>query len=57
MDQINNDPYQLHKKDRTIKIKSKALKQLKVLKDSKFIDNKLYYYLKLTDSPAIRFYG
>ena len=34
-----------------------ALKQLKVLKDSKFIDNKLYYYLKPTDSPALRFYG
>ena len=29
---------------------------LKVLKDNEFIDNKLYYYLKLTDSPAPRFY-
>ena len=33
------------------------MKQLKVLKDNKFIDNKLYYYLKHTDSPAPRFYG
>ena len=33
------------------------MKQLKVLKDSEFIDNKLYYYLKPTDSPAPRFYG
>ena len=33
------------------------MKQLKVLKDNKFIDNKLYYYLKPTDSPAPRFYG
>ena len=33
------------------------MKQLKVLKDNEFIDNKLYYYLKPTDSPAPRFYG
>ena len=33
------------------------MKQLKVLKDNNFIDNKLYYYLKSTDSPAARFYG
>ena len=33
------------------------MKQLKVLKDNKFIDNKLYYCLKPIDSPATRFYG
>ena len=33
------------------------MKQLKVLKDNEFIDNKLYYYPKPTDSPAPRFYG
>ena len=32
------------------------MKQLKVLKDNKFIDNRLYD-LKATDSPAPRFYG
>ena len=57
MDHINNGPYQLLKKDPTTKIKAKTLKQLKVLKDNEFIDNKLYYYLKPTDSPAPRFYG
>ena len=57
MDHINNGPYQLLKKDPTTKIKTKTLKQLKVLKDNEFIDNKLYYYLKPTDSPASRFYG
>ena len=56
MDHINNGPYQLLKKDPTTKIKTKTLKQLKVLKDNEFIDNKLYYYLKPTDSPAPRFY-
>ena len=30
---IKNGPYQLHKKDSTTKIKTKTLKQLKVLKD------------------------
>ena len=30
---------------------------MKVLKDNKFIDNKLYYYPKPTDSPMPRFYG
>lgn len=36
-----------------LQIKAKTLKQLKVLKDSKFIDNKLYYYyVKATNSPA-----
>ena len=57
MDHINNGPYQLLKKDLTTKTKKKTLKQLKVLKDNEFIDNKLYYYLKPTDSPAPRFYG
>ena len=57
MDHANNDPYQLLKKDPTTKIKTKILKQLKVLKTNKFIDNKLYYYLKHTASPAPRFYG
>ena len=57
MDHINNGPYELLKKDLTTKIKTKALKQLKVLKDNEFVDNKLYYYLKPTDSPAPRFYG
>ena len=47
MDHINNGPYQLLKKDPTTKIKTKTLKQLKVL----------YYYLKPTDSPMPRFYG
>ena len=53
MDHINNGPYQ----DPTTKIKTKTLKQLKFLKDNEFIDNKLYYYLKPTDSPVPRFYG
>ena len=57
MNHINNGPYQLLKKDPTTKIKAKTLKQLKALKDNEFIDNKLYYYLKPTDSPAPRFYG
>ena len=57
MDHINNGPYQLLKKDPTAKIKAKALKQLKTLRYNKFIDNKFYYYLKSTDSPAPRFYG
>ena len=54
---MNNGPYHLLKKDPTTKSKAKTLKQLKVLKDNQFIDNKLYYYLKPTDSPASRFYG
>ena len=56
MDHINNGPYQLLKKDPTTKIKTKTLKQLKLLKDNEFIDTKLYYYLKPTNSPAPRFY-
>ena len=57
MDHINNGPYQFLKKDPTCKIKPKTLKQLTVLKDNEFIDNKLYYYLKPTDSPVPRLYG
>ena len=45
MDHKNNGPYQLLKKDPTTKIKTKTLKQLKVLKDSEFIDNNLHHYL------------
>ena len=47
----------LLKKDPSTKTKTKTLKHLKVLKDNEFIDNKLNYYLKSTDSPAPRFYG
>ena len=41
----------------TTKINSKTLRELKVLKDKKFIVSKLYYYLKPTDSPVPRFHG
>ena len=51
MNHINNESYELLKENPTPKIKAKILKQVKVLKDE-FIDNKLYYCLKLTDSPA-----
>ena len=57
MDHINNGLYQSHKKDPTKKIKTKTLKQLKVLKDNEFVDNKLFRYLKPTNSPVPRFYG
>ena len=57
MDHIKNGPYQLLKKDPTAKIKAKKLKQWKALKDNEFIDNKLCYYVKRTNSPAPRFYG
>ena len=40
MDHINNGPYQLLEKGLTTKIKTKTLKQLKVLKDNEFINNK-----------------
>ena len=53
IDHINNSPYQLI----LLPINAKALKQLKDLKKNEFIDNKLYYCLKPTDSPAPRFYG
>ena len=56
MDHINNGRYQLLKKDPTTKIKGKTLKQLKALKDNEFIDNKLYYHVKPTDSPMPRLY-
>ena len=57
MDHINNGPYQLFKKAPNTKIKANTLKQLKVLKDNEFINNKLYYYLKTTYSPVSRLYG
>ena len=57
LDHINNSPYQLLEEDPTTKIKAKTLKQLKVLKDNEFIDTKIYYYIKSTDSPAPRLYG
>ena len=57
MDYINNGPYQLLKKDLNTKIKANTLKQLKVLKYNEFIHNKLYHYLKPTDSHAPSFYG
>ena len=57
MDHINNGPYQLLKKDPTTKIKTKTLKQLKVINENQIINNKLYYYLKPTDSSASRLYG
>ena len=41
MDHINNGSCQLLKKDPATKLKAKALKELKVLKDNGFIDNKL----------------
>ena len=41
MDHINNGPCQLLKKDPATKLKAKGLKELKVLKDNGFIDNKL----------------
>ena len=47
---------QLLEKDPTRRIKSNALKQLKFLKDKKFIDNKSYWYLRSRDSFAPRFY-
>ena len=56
MDHRNNGPYQLLKKDPTTKIKTKTLKQLKVLNDNEFIDNKLYYYLKPNDLHMPRFF-
>ena len=57
MHHINNGPYQFLKKVPTTNIKAKTFKQLKALKDNDFIDNKFYYYLKPTDSPAPRLYG
>ena len=54
MNHINNGPYQLLKKDPTTKIKTKTLKQLKVLKDNEFIDSK-YYYLNLLTHLRLNF--
>ena len=52
MNHINNGPYQSIKKVSTTKISARTLKQLKGQKDSNLIYNKLYCYLKATDSPA-----
>ena len=57
MDHKKNGPYKLLKRVPTTKIKATTVKKLKVLKDREFIDNKLFYYLKPTDSPAPRFHG
>ena len=57
IDHINSGPYQLLKRDPTIKIKARTLKQVKSLKDNDFIEDELYYYLKPTDSHVPRFYG
>ena len=38
-------------------METKTLKQLQALKDNEFIDNKLYYSVKPSDSPAPRFYS
>ena len=57
IDHINNCPNQLLRKDPTTKIKAKTLTELKDLRDNEFIHNKLYSYIKLTDSPAPRFCG
>ena len=54
---MKNGPYQLLKEYPTPKIETKSLKQLMPLKGNEFIDNKLYYYLKPTDSPAPRCYS
>ena len=40
----SNGSYQLLKKDPITKIKTKTLKQLKLLRDNEFSDNKLFYY-------------
>ena len=57
IDHVNNGSYQLLKNDPTTKIKAKKLEKLKVPKESEFIDNNLFYYLKPTDQPAPRFHG
>ena len=57
MDRISNGPYQFLKKDPTTKIKANTLKQLKTMKENKFINNKLYYYLKPTNSSVPRVYA
>ena len=51
--QIKSKPL---KQNSNTKIKAKTLKQLKVLKDNKPIDNKLYHYLTPTDLHMPRFY-
>ena len=46
---------ELLKKDPTTQIKAKTLKQFRVLKDNKFIDNEIFH-LKPTDLPVPIFY-
>ena len=55
VDHTNNGPYQLHKNRSYYQNKSKTLKQLKVLKGKKIIDNKLFCYVK-SDSQARSLY-
>ena len=57
MDHINNGSYQSLKKEPTTRIKIMTLNQLIALKDNELIENKLYYFVTPTDSPAPRFYG
>ena len=47
-----NGSYQLLKKDPITKIKTKTLKQLKLLKDNEFSDNKLYYNPSYQESSS-----
>ena len=53
MDHIHNGQYQLLQKDPSSKIKVKKLKKLQALKVNRFIDTKIHYYLKSTDSPDL----
>ena len=53
----NKCPCPSFKKDPSNKIKANTLKQLKALKDNEFVDHKVYFYLKPTDSSAPRFDG
>ena len=52
MDHIKNDLHQLLKKLITTKIKTKTLKQVTVLKDNEFIDNKDVINVKDQSSNA-----
>ena len=52
----NHGSYQLQDKDPTTKMEFKTLNQLKLMKNSKIIDKKLYNYLNTIDSPTPKFY-
>ena len=54
---INNGPYKRLKKDPTESIKRTCLNKLKDLKSRELIDQKLYYKLRPTGSPAPKFYS